>query len=82
MVARSFNTLLGGRQVFIKNKVNPLKIDWWHGEDDVNVPIASAELFLKDYPNAKLNRVAKATHGIDANVYISKLLRQWNPINK
>jgi pimeloyl-ACP methyl ester carboxylesterase len=63
--------------LFPTNKVNTLKIDWWHGEDDVNVPIESAELFLKNYPNANLHRIAKANHGIDANVYISKLLKQW-----
>ena len=58
-------------------KDHSLKIDWWHGEDDVNVPIESVELFLSDYSNSKLKRIAKANHEIDANIYILKILKGW-----
>jgi pimeloyl-ACP methyl ester carboxylesterase len=52
-------------------------IDWYHGEKDVNVPLKSAQLFLKDYQNANLTVIPKATHGIDSRVYIRKLLDSW-----
>lgn len=71
-----FNFILAD-SLFSTLKDHSLKIDWWHGEDDVNVPTESVELFLSDYPNSKLNRIAKANHEIDANVYISKILKEW-----
>ena len=71
-----FNFVLQ-ENLFSIDKINPLKIDWWHGENDVNVPVQSAKLFLKNYPNSKLNIIANANHGIDANTYIAKLLKQW-----
>ena len=70
-----FNFILAD-SLFSTIKDHSLKIDWWHGEADVNVPIESAELFLSNYPNSKLNRIAKANHEIDANVYISKILNE------
>jgi pimeloyl-ACP methyl ester carboxylesterase len=71
-----FNFILAD-SLFSTLKDHSLKIDWWHGEDDVNVPLESAELFLSNYPNSKLNRIPKANHEIDANVYISKILKEW-----
>ncbi|MEP6738512.1 MAG: hypothetical protein ABJA70_23500 [Chryseolinea sp.] len=59
----------------IKNK--NLKIDWWHGEKDNNVPFRSAEYFLKDYKNAKLNIIPDATHGIDSRIYVGQIIQQW-----
>ncbi|MEO8406176.1 MAG: hypothetical protein ABI480_16325 [Chitinophagaceae bacterium] len=59
----------------IKNK--NIKIDWWHGANDVNVPVKSVELFIKDYKNARLNIIPLATHGIDSRVYIGKLIDDW-----
>ncbi len=55
-----------------------IKIDWWHGESDVNVPLKSAQLFLKDYKNAHLNIITRASHQIDSNIYIDKLISNWN----
>jgi pimeloyl-ACP methyl ester carboxylesterase len=71
-----FNFILTD-SLFSTIKDNSLRIDWWHGEDDVNVPIQSVELFLSNYPNSNLNRISKANHTIDANVYISKILKEW-----
>jgi len=71
-----FNFILAD-SLFPANKDHSIRIDWWHGVDDVNVPIESAELFLSNYPNSNLNRIAKANHEIDANVYISKILKEW-----
>lgn len=59
----------------IKNK--NIAIDWWHGEKDNNVPFKSAEYFLKDYKNARLNVITDATHGIDSRIYIEKIIKQW-----
>jgi pimeloyl-ACP methyl ester carboxylesterase len=56
---------------------NALKIDWWHGENDVNVPIESVEEFLAKFPYSTLNIIPDATHAIDDNIYISKLLDGW-----
>ncbi|GLU43361.1 hypothetical protein [Allomuricauda sp. NBRC 101325] len=52
-------------------------VDWWHGEEDVNVPIESVELFLEDFPNSSLNKIHSASHNIDANIYISKIILEW-----
>ena len=71
-----FNFILKNN-LFSKTKADSINIDWWHGEEDVNVPIESVELFLKDFPNASLNKIANANHSIDANVYISKALKKW-----
>ncbi len=71
-----FNFILEDN-LFQKTKANSIKIDWWHGEEDVNVPIESVELFLKDFPKASLNKITNANHDIDANVYISKALNKW-----
>lgn len=59
----------------IKNK--SIAIDWWHGEKDNNVPFKSAEYFLKNYENARLNVISDATHGIDSRIYIEKIIKQW-----
>lgn len=59
----------------IKNK--NLKIDWWHGEQDRNVPFKSAEYFLKDYKNAVLNKIPDADHEIDSRIYIGKIIENW-----
>lgn len=71
-----FNFILKDN-LFPKTKVNTINIDWWHGEEDVNVPIESVELFLKNFSNASLNKIANTNHAIDANVYISKALNKW-----
>jgi pimeloyl-ACP methyl ester carboxylesterase len=71
-----FNFILEDN-LFPKTKENTISIDWWHGEEDVNVPIESVELFLKDFPKASLNKIANTNHAIDANIYISKTLRSW-----
>lgn len=52
-------------------------VDWWHGENDVNVPSKSAELFLKDYKNATLHIIPNASHEIDSAIYIKKLIDGW-----
>ena len=52
-------------------------IDWWHGENDVNVPFKSAEMFLKDYKNASLHVIPNASHDIDSTTYIQKLIDSW-----
>ena len=52
-------------------------IDWWHGENDANVPFKSAELFLKDYKNATLHVIPDASHNIDSTIYIQKLIDTW-----
>lgn len=72
-----FNFILEDN-LFQKTKTNIMSIDWWHGEEDLNVPIESVELFLKDFPNASLNKIANTNHDIDANVYISKAIKEWN----
>jgi len=71
-----FNFILA-ENLFSTIKDNSLKIDWWHGEDDFNVPIQSVELFLSNYRNSKLNRIAKANHNVDIKLYISKILEEW-----
>lgn len=71
-----FNFILTDK-LFPTDKKNLLSVDWWHGEHDANVPIQSAELFLSNFPNARLKRIPDASHAIDANVYISKLLSEW-----
>lgn len=71
-----FNFILAD-SLFPANKDHSISIDWWHGVDDVNVPIESVELFLSNYPNSDLNRVTNASHTIDANIYISKILKDW-----
>jgi pimeloyl-ACP methyl ester carboxylesterase len=70
-----FRFVLSG-QLF-SNKNYSQAIDWWHGENDANVPFQSAELFLKKSPNSKLNKITGATHAIDANIYISKIINDW-----
>lgn len=52
-------------------------IDWWHGENDSNVPFRSAALFLKDFNNAQLNKISNASHNINSVTYIEKLINQW-----
>lgn len=59
----------------IKNKSIP--IDWWHGENDKNVAKESVELFLEDFPNSKLNTLQEADHGIDARIFIGKIINDW-----
>lgn len=54
-----------------------ISMDWWHSENDVNVPFKSAELFLKDYANAKLLVIPNASHDIDATPYIDHLIDGW-----
>lgn len=71
-----FNFILADH-LFSDTNVHSLQIDWWHGADDVNVPIEAVELFLKDFPNASLYKIPNANHGIDANLYISKALKKW-----
>ena len=71
-----FNFILAD-SLFPTNKDHSISIDWWHGVNDVNVPIQSVELFLSDYPNSTLNKINDASHAIDANVYIAKILKQW-----
>ncbi|WP_100615674.1 alpha/beta fold hydrolase [Confluentibacter citreus] len=80
-------------EMFIKASYNDLKyilseslyaainkdiyVDWWHGENDVNVPFKSAELFTKDYENITLNVIHNASHEIDSTIYIEKLIDGW-----
>ncbi|HEX2936565.1 MAG TPA: alpha/beta hydrolase [Bacteroidales bacterium] len=71
-----FNFILADH-LFSGTNAHSLRIDWWHGTDDVNVPIEAVELFLKDFPNASLYKIPNANHGIDANLYISKALKDW-----
>ena len=71
-----FNFILKD-SLFSGVNTDSLKIDWWHGEDDVNVPIESVELLLAEFPRSTLNKIPKATHAIDDNIYISKLLNGW-----
>ena len=52
-------------------------IDWWHGENDVNVPFKSAEMFLKNYKNATLHIIPDAGHEIDSTIYLQKLIDSW-----
>ena len=59
----------------IQNK--KITIDWWHGEKDVNVPLESVKEFIKDYPNTKLHIIPEASHSIDSNIYIGKLIKEW-----
>jgi pimeloyl-ACP methyl ester carboxylesterase len=59
----------------IQNK--SFSIHWWHGENDKNVALESVKLFLKDYPNSDLQIVLNADHGLDGNLYLSKILDSW-----
>jgi len=70
-----FNFILSDS--LFSDKDHSIKIEWWHGADDVNVPIESVELFLTNFPNADLKKIPKVNHEIDANVYISKILKDW-----
>ncbi|MBU3822641.1 alpha/beta hydrolase [Flavobacteriaceae bacterium XHP0103] len=54
-----------------------IAVDWWHGENDVNVPYKSAELFLKDFKNAILNKIPNSSHDINSVIYIEKLIDGW-----
>ncbi|WP_157804977.1 alpha/beta fold hydrolase [Confluentibacter lentus] len=56
---------------------NAIYMDWWHGENDTNVPFKSAELFLKNYKNATLHIIPNASHDIDSTIYIQKLIDSW-----
>jgi pimeloyl-ACP methyl ester carboxylesterase len=71
-----FNFILNDR-LFPTGVIHQVPLDWWHGEKDVNVPFQSAEYFLQDFPNAKLHKISDATHGIDGNIYVAKLLQAW-----
>ena len=54
-----------------------IDIDWWHVENDANVPFKSAAMFLKDYKNATLHTIPDASHDIDSTTYIQKLIDSW-----
>ncbi|MFP9098959.1 alpha/beta fold hydrolase [Flavobacterium sp. RHBU_24] len=54
-----------------------LHVDWWHGENDMNVPFKSAEMFLKEYKNATLHVIPDASHDIDSTIYLQKLIESW-----
>lgn len=77
-IKASYNELGYVLSESLYNSINKdIQIDWWHGENDVNVPFKSAELFLEDYKNATLHNIPNASHEIDATVYIGHLIHGW-----
>jgi len=77
-IKASYNDLNYVVSESLYNAINKdIYVDWWHGENDVNVPFKSAELFLKNYKNATLNVIPNASHDIDSVVYIQKLIDYW-----
>lgn len=77
-IKASYNELNFVLSETLYNNINKdIHVDWWHGENDVNVPFKSAELFLKDYKNTMLNTIPNAGHDIDAVIYMNKLIHEW-----
>lgn len=54
-----------------------IKISWLHGENDKNVALESAQLFLSKFTNADLTIIPEASHSIDARVLVRQLLDKW-----
>lgn len=54
-----------------------LDVDWWHGEDDSNVPLESVKFFLEDYQNARLTIIPNASHDVDLKKYIAEIIGRW-----
>lgn len=71
-----FNFILSD-DLFANNEHLAVPMDWFHGDKDVNIPLAAIEEFLKNAPKTKLQIVKDADHGMDANIYITQLLSLW-----
>ncbi|MEO7977999.1 alpha/beta hydrolase [Flavobacterium sp.] len=54
-----------------------MNVSWLHGENDKNVALESAQLFLSKFKKADLTIIPEASHSIDARVLVRQLLDKW-----
>ncbi len=71
-----FNFILSD-DLFANNEHLAVPMDWYHGDQDSNIPLAAIEEFLKNMPKTKLHIIEDADHGMAANLYIVKLIASW-----
>jgi pimeloyl-ACP methyl ester carboxylesterase len=62
---------------FKKRVFRKLKPDWLHGENDENVALKSAQLFLSKFKNANLTVLYGKNHAIDARILVRQLIGSW-----
>jgi pimeloyl-ACP methyl ester carboxylesterase len=62
---------------FSKKTLRKTKLTWLHGENDKNVALESAQLFLAKFKNAELTVIPDANHAIDARILVRQLLDKW-----
>src|SRR5687768_8341412 len=62
---------------FNKKTFRKTKLSWLHGENDKNVALESAQLFLAKFMNADLTVIPDANHAIDARTLVRQLLDKW-----
>ena len=66
---------------FKKKIFRKTKLSWLHGENDKNVALESAQLFLAKFKHANLTIIPDANHAIDARTLVRQLLDQWQKPN-
>ena len=62
---------------FSKKTLRKTKLTWLHGENDRNVALESAQLFLAKFKNADLTVIPDANHAIDGRSLVRQLLEKW-----
>jgi pimeloyl-ACP methyl ester carboxylesterase len=62
---------------FEKKTFRKVHINWLHGENDKNVALESAQLFLSKFRKADLSIIPEASHAIDARILVRQLLEKW-----
>lgn len=62
---------------FDKEIFKKRKIDWIHGENDKNVALESAQLFLSKFKRADLTILPGSNHAVDARILVKQLLDKW-----
>lgn len=65
---------------FDKNIFATTSVTWLHGENDQNVALESAQLFLKKFKNADLTIIPGVNHAIDARTFVRQLLNKWEQL--
>lgn len=53
------------------------ELTWLHGENDKNVALESAQLFLSRFKKAELIIIPEASHAIDARALVKQVVDKW-----